>query len=98
MTFKDRFRRNHESELIIFEAAEKYLSKRFKGEKVPYIKTLRAEQKALGEEKDRLYQSYDSVKAEYAELQNVKKNMDEIFGREKAQELGRRKKRSGELE
>jgi len=96
--FKDRFRRNHESELIIFEAAEKYLSKRFKGEKVPYIKTLRAEQKALREEKDRLYQSYDSAKAEYAELQNVKKNMDEIFGREKAQELGRRKKRSGELE
>lgn len=96
--FKDRFRRNHESELIIFEAAEKYLSKRFKEEKVPYIKTLRAEQKALREEKDRLYKSYDSVKAEYAELQNVKKNMDEIFGREKAQELGRRKKRSGELE
>lgn len=77
----------------------KYYSFRAEGqERFTRCKTLRAEQKALREEKDRLYKSYDSAKAEYAELQNVKKNMDEIFGREKAQELGRRKKRSGELE
>lgn len=98
VVFKERFHRNHESELIVFKAAEQYLSKRYSGEKVPYIKTLRAEQKSLREEKDKLYQEYNSIKAEYSEIQTIKKNMDEIFGKEKAHELGQKKKRSGELE
>ena len=96
--FRDRCRRSHESELIVFEAAKKYLGQRFKDKKVPYIKKLRAEQRTIREEKDRLYREYNTAKSEYHELQNIKKNMDEIFGMNQEQEKGNKKKRSGELE
>lgn len=59
--FKEKFRREHESELIIFSAAEKYLKKRFGGKKAPLIKELRAEQKKLYAEKEKLYYSYNSA-------------------------------------
>lgn len=47
VVFKEKYKREHESELIVFSAAEKYLKKRFKGGKAPLIKELRAEQKNL---------------------------------------------------
>lgn len=84
--------------MIIFTAAEKYLKKRFNGGKAPLIKELRAEQKALQTEKDKLYESYYSEKSELSELQTMKKNIDMILGRDVSQEQERSKKRSGELE
>ena len=62
------------------------------------IKELRAEQKALKTEKDKLYESYYSDKLELSELQTTKKNIDMILGRDVSQEQERSKKRSGELE
>lgn len=96
--FKDRYRKEHESDLIIFTAAEKYLKKRFNGGKAPLIKELRVEQKALQAEKDKLYESYHSDKSELSELQTMKKNIDMILGRDTSREQERSKKRSGELE
>lgn len=98
VVFKERYRKEHEADLIIFGAAEKYLKKRFNGGKAPLIKDLRAEQKALLAEKDKLYESYYSEKSELSELQATMKNVDMILGRDKAQEQERSKKRMGELE
>lgn len=98
VVFKERYRKEHEADLIIFGASEKYLKKRFNGGKAPLIKELRAEQKALQAEKDKLYESYYSEKSELSELQTMKKNIDMILGREVSQEQERSKKRSGELE
>lgn len=98
VVFKERYRKEHESDLIIFTAAEKYLKKRFNDGKAPLIKELRAEQKTLQAEKDKLYESYYSDKSELYELQTMKKNIDMILGRDTSQEQERSKKRSGELE
>jgi hypothetical protein len=98
VVFKERYRKEHEADLIIFSAAEKYLKKRFNGGKAPLIKELRAEQKALQTEKDKLYERYYSDKSELSELQTMKKNIDMILGRDTSQEQERSKKRSGELE
>lgn len=98
VVFKERYRKEHEADLIIFGATEKYLKKRFNGGKAPLIKDLRAEQKALLAEKDKLYESYYSEKSELSELQATMKNVDMILGRHKAQEQERSKKRLGELE
>ena len=98
VVFRERYRKEHEADLIIFSASEKYLKKRFNGGKAPLIKELRAEQKALQTEKDKLYESYYSEKSELSELQTMKKNIDMILGRDVSQEQERSKKRSGELE
>lgn len=100
VVFKEKYKREHESELIIFTAAEKYLKKRFGGEKAPLIKELRAEQKKLYAEKDRLYNSYNAAKSEIKELDTVMKNVDMILGKDKEKDRRRdvQRKRSGELE
>ena len=99
VVFKEKYKREHESELIIFTAAEKYVRKKFKG-KLPLIKELRAEQKKLNAEKDRLYGEYYSAKEQLAELDKVAKNVDFIFGldKEKNQEREVRRAKNNELE
>ena len=89
VVFKERYRKEHESELIIFTAAEKYLKKRFGDEKTPLIKELRAEQKKLYAEKDKLYSSYNSAKSEIRELDTVMKNVDMILRNDKEKDLRR---------
>lgn len=96
VVFKEKYKREHESELIIFTAAEKYLKKRFGGEKAPLIKELRAEQKKLYAEKDKLYSSYNSAKSEIKELDTVMKNVDMILGKDKEKSV--QKQRTNELE
>lgn len=98
VVFKERYKREHESELIIYSAAEKYIKSHFKDGKVPLIKELRAKQKSLLAEKDKLYNEYYSAKSEMSELQTIKKNVDTILGKDKTQVQSRTKKRSGELE
>lgn len=100
VVFKEKYKREHESELIIFTAAEKYLAKRFKG-KTPLIKELRAEQKKLNAEKDKLYSEYYSAKAELSELDKAIKNVRDIMGLEKEklmQERDVQRKKNNELE
>ncbi len=98
VVFKDKFRREHESELIIYTAAKKYLDKKIKGGKLPLIRSLRAEQKGLTAEKDKLYEEYHKAKSELSELETVKKNLDTLLGRDISLEREQRKKHSGELE
>ena len=54
-------------------------------------KELRAEQKKLNAEKDKLYGEYYSAKSELAEIDRVAKNVDEILNinKEKAMQRSR---------
>lgn len=98
VVFKEKYRREHESELILFKAAEKAVKKHFNGEKMPLIKELRAEQKQLLSEKEKLYSETNSAKSELDELLTVQRNIDKFLGLEHEQEKAQKKKRSGELE
>ena len=96
VVFKERFRKENEAELIIFNAAEKYIKSHFKGEKLPLIKDLRTEQKALTSEKEKLYKQYDSAKQQLLEVELMKKNVDMILGKDF--EMRQSRSRSTELE
>jgi len=88
---KEKFKREHESEFIVFEAAKRYILKNFPSGKLPLLKELRAEQRKLGAEKDRLYEKYCDERTELFEIQNIKKNVDMILGKEDGQREQKRK-------
>ena len=73
---KAQFRREHESTLILYEAA---------------AKALKAEYKRLAEEKERLYEQYGEAKKRMQEYGIIKQNVDGILrvkpGKEWTQEL-----------
>ncbi len=96
---KDKYRREHDSELIIHDAAMKYIRKQFTDGKLPMIKDLRAEEKELKAEKNRLYESYYTAKDELSELRTAEKNLAEILGQSR-NEPGRTedRKKNDELE
>ena len=86
------YRQANESDFIIAEAAARY----FKAHgitKLPARKALQAEIEQLISEKDGLYNTYHEQKQRYAELQTVKRNIDQILRRE---EPHRRKEQSHE--
>lgn len=96
---KDKYRCEHESDLIIHDAAKKYIRKRFPDGKLPLIKDLRAEQTALIEEKRRLYEIYSDAKIEKSELQTAEKNLAAILGTPAAEkDKTQQRKKNGELE
>ena len=87
---KAAFRRQHESQLILYEAAAKSL-KEAGVKKLPNLYALKAEYKKLDEERERLSEQYNEVKKELKEYGIIKQNVDSILrvtpGKEQAQEL-----------
>ena len=86
------YRQAHESDFIIADAAARY----FKAHgitKLPARKALQDEIEQLVSEKDGLYNGYREQKRRFAELQTVKRNIDQILRRE---EPHRRKEQSHE--
>ena len=75
---KSRFRQEHESALILYEAAGCAL--RESGvKKLPNLAALKAEYARLSEEKERLYAKYGEVKKELKEYGIIKQNVDGIL-------------------
>ncbi len=75
---KARFRQEHESALILYEAAGRAL--REGGvTKLPDLAALKAEYARLSEEKERLYARYGEVKKELKEYGIIKQNVDGIL-------------------
>jgi len=75
---KARFRQEHESALILYEAAGRAL--REGGvTKLPDLAALKAEYARLSEEKERLYAKYGEVKKELKEYGIIKQNVDGIL-------------------
>ena len=87
---KTAFRREHESQLILYEAAAKAI-KDAGITRLPDLAALKAEYRELDKQKARLYEQYDEVKRELKEYGIIKQNVDSILrvtpGKEQAQEL-----------
>ena len=87
---KTAFRREHESQLILYEAAAKAL-KEAGVKKLPNLYALKAEYKKLNGERERLAEQYNEVKKELKEYGIIKQNVDSILrvtpGKEQIQEL-----------
>ena len=94
---KEKYKREHTTEFIVYEAAKRYILKNFPSGKLPLLKELRAEQRKLKAEKDRLYDKYCDERTSLSEIQDVKKNVDMILGTEYGQHE-RKRKRPDELE
>jgi hypothetical protein len=78
---KDKYRREHETEFILHNAAKQSLDAHFPDKKYPLIKTLRAELSELYDEKKKLYPEYYTAKDEYRSIDTMKSNVDSIIGR-----------------
>ena len=87
---KAAFRREHESQLILYEAAAKAI-KDAGITRLPDLAALKAEYWELDKQKARLYEQYGEVKRELKEYGIIKQNVDSILrvtpGKEQAQEL-----------
>ena len=89
---REAYRQAHESDFIIADAAARY----FKAHgitRLPARKALQDEIEQLVSKKSGLYNTYHEQKQRYAELQTVKRNIDQILRRE---EPRRRKEQSHE--
>jgi len=78
---KDAFHRQHDSELILFEAARNALKMaQGEDEKLPNPNSLRAEYATLHKEKDALKSEHAKIKNKVKQLDTMKKNIDTILG------------------
>ena len=87
---KAAFRQEHESQLILYEAAARAL-KEAGMKKLPNLYALKAEYKKLDGEREGLSEQYNEVKKELKEYGIIKQNVDSILrvtpGKEQLQEL-----------
>ena len=73
---KPSFKTKHEAELVIFEATRSTLLAMQGDEKLPSLKTLKAEQAQLFEEQERLYAERNRLKKEAKQIETIKSNVD----------------------
>ena len=76
---KPGFKAKHEAELVIFEAARSTLLAMQGDEKLPSLKTLKAEQQQLLEEQQRLYDERARLKKEVRMINTMKANVDDFL-------------------
>ena len=76
---KDKYRQQHETDLILHEAARKALAAVQTGGKLPSLQSLKTEHEKLTQEKSALYQEYNKLKKQMKELDTVKTNIDRIL-------------------
>lgn len=77
--FKDKYRKEHESELILFEASAEWL-KQNNIIKTPDLKELRKQYKEFAKRKENVYDLYSNLKKETLNYQNAKNNLENIMG------------------
>ena len=86
---KARFRQEHQSQLILYEAAARAI-KEAGITTLPDLAQLKAEYVRLDKEKERLYGQYGEVKKQLQEYGIIKQNVDDILrvtpGKERSQE------------
>ena len=94
---KGSYRQQHESTIVLHEAAAKVLRKHAgDGGKLPNPSTLQAEYSRLAERKDVLQSEYGNLKRLAREYSIVQKNIDSILNPSVRQQF-RGKERSAEL-
>ena len=75
---KPGFKAKHEAELVIFEAARSTLLAMQGDEKLPSLKTLKAEQAQLFEEQERLYAERNRLKKEAKQIETINSSRSKI--------------------
>lgn len=86
---KKKFREEHESELLLYEAARKELKQLTHGEKVPSMKQLCSEKEELTKKKNHEYEDYSFSRAKLHELQTIYSNVNTILGKDQFKEKNR---------
>jgi len=77
---KDKYRREHESMIILHEATARALKAVYPdGGKLPNLSALKAECARLTEKKDALYADYGKLKKQAREYGTIKRNVDNIL-------------------
>ena len=90
---KEQFRREHESSIIIHEAASKTLQAARNGGRLPNFKKLLAEYKVLTDQKDKLYLEYGKLKKKVKQYDTIKQNVDGILRLAKQPDMSRETER-----
>ncbi|WP_230399629.1 relaxase/mobilization nuclease domain-containing protein [Novisyntrophococcus fermenticellae] len=90
---KEKYRAEHESNIILHEAAAKALRAAQIGSKLPNVATLQAEYEKLQEEKEKLYADYGKLKKQVKEYSVIKQNINSILRLNKDPERGKEAER-----
>lgn len=77
---KPKFREEHLSEIMLYEAARDELKHLSNGEKIPSMKQLKAKKEALVVQKNEQYENYSFSRAKLRELQTIHSNVLSILG------------------
>lgn len=83
---KPKFREEHLTEIMLYEAARDELKQLSNGEKIPSMKQLKAEKETLIAQKNEQYENYSFSRAKLRELQAIHSNVVSILGQEHAKE------------
>ena len=77
---KKYFRQEHQTEIALYETARKFLKERSGTDRLPSIKTLKAEKEKLTQLKDNQYAAYQNLREYQKEMKTVCSNVDMILG------------------
>ena len=70
---------NHRTEIVLFEAARKYLKEHLNGRELIPIKSWKEEQKRLSAEQQILYKKYGKIKEETREAESIQRSVKRIL-------------------
>ncbi len=79
---KEKYRAEHERDIILHEAAAKALKAAQIGGKLPIVPALQAEYEKLQAQKENLHADYGKLKKHVQEYDVIKRNIDSIFTKE----------------
>ncbi len=85
--------KEHEGELIMFEIAKKYVTTNKINVKDTNVKELLSQYKKMQEERSALYVTYKDLKAQLKDLDNIRKNIETMTGKEVRREATREEKK-----
>ncbi len=80
---KEKYRAEHERDIILHEAAAKVLKAAQIGGKLPSVPALQAEYEKQQAQKENLYADYGKLKKQVREYDVIKRNIDSILQAEK---------------
>ena len=92
---KEEFSKQHQAELIIYEATVKNLNAlKTDGKKLPPYKELRKQYEQITAEKDKLYQEYRKLNQKVRQHETVRANLEQLIRPESNKDRGKEKESS----